>query len=58
MTEPEQLLKLIDGHIEALKDYRDGGCIAGMKSIRWLVYSFFNAPKKEQTKNDQQDFEL
>jgi hypothetical protein len=66
MTEQEELLKLIDGHIQVmvetlsldLSDRSDRGYYQGMKSIRWLVYNFFNAPKKEETKNDQQDFGL
>lgn len=64
MTEPEELLKLIDAHIEVIKyglsdnDYREMLFCQGMNDIRWLVYNFFNAPKKEETPNDQQDFEL
>ena len=51
MTEPEQLLKLIDGHIEAMIkqdgifNTSDINYYEGMKSIRWLVYNFFNAPR-------------
>lgn len=50
MTEPEELLKLIDGHIEAMintgeSDKLDEAYYQGMKSIRWLVYNFFNAPR-------------
>jgi hypothetical protein len=63
MTEPEELLKLIDGHI-GLSETDVGiysycmGYYAGMIEVRRLVYNFFNAPKKEETKNDQQDFGL
>lgn len=54
MTEPEQLLKLIDGHIEVMSegiDFNKGvadstrAYFAGMKSIRWLVYNFLNSPR-------------
>jgi hypothetical protein len=53
MTEPEELLKLIDGHIEVmvdtlsldLSDRSDLGYYEGMKGVRWLVYNFFNAPR-------------
>lgn len=53
MTEPEQLLKLIDGHIEVMintlsldmTDRSDRGYYEGMKGVRWLVYNFFNAPR-------------
>jgi hypothetical protein len=66
MTEQEELLKLIDGHIQVmvetlsldLSDRSDRGYYEGMKGVRWLVYNFFNAPKKEQTPNDLQDFGL
>lgn len=67
MTEQEELLKLINGHIEAKSegiDFEHGvadstrAYFAGMRAIRWLVYDFFNAPKKEETPNDQQDFGL
>ena len=59
MTEQEELLKLIDGHIDIEGKL---GCdslhLAGMRTVRWLVYNFFNAPKKEESPNDQQDFGL
>ena len=59
MTEQEELIKLIDGHIDI---ERKLGCdslhLAGMRTVRWLVYNFFNAPKEEETQNDQQDFGL
>jgi hypothetical protein len=67
MTEPEELIKLIDGHIDGMintleltidTDKSDRAYYQGMKAIRWLVYNFFNAPKVEESKNDQQDFEL
>ena len=51
-SEAQELLKLIDGHIRAItrrdKTFnitRDVNYYAGMKSIRWLVYNFFNAPR-------------
>jgi hypothetical protein len=63
MTEPEELIKLIDGHMSKYADLRyeedyDAGIYLGMRSIRWLVYNFFNAPREEETPNDQQDFGL
>ena len=51
MTEPEQLLKLTDGHIEAMIkqdgifNTSDINYYEGMKSIRWLVYNFLNSPR-------------
>ena len=56
MSEAEQLLKLIDGHIDVMSegiDFNKGvadstrAYFAGMKSIRWLVYNFFNAPRND-----------
>lgn len=47
-SQSEQLLDLIWSHITAmtLAD-SDPRYIDGMKSVRWLVYNFFNAPKKD-----------
>lgn len=65
MTEPEQLLKLIDGHIEAIIkqdgifNTSDINYYEGMKSIRWLVYNFLNAPKKQEVEDaGTKDFSL
>lgn len=50
MSEPEELLKLIDARMEAFKNNddshdRDLFYYGGMSNIRWLVYDFFNAPR-------------
>lgn len=46
MKESEELLELIDAHIEAFQTSEEN--LWGMKSIRFLVYNFFNAPRPMQ----------
>lgn len=59
-SEAQELLKLIDGHMNMEINL---GCdfqhLIGMKKIRWLVYNFFNAPKKEEVEDaGTKDFSL
>jgi hypothetical protein len=56
MSEQEELLKLIDEELH--KSVSNVDKYEGILNIRCLVYDFFNAPKEEQTPNDQQDFGL
>lgn len=46
MKESDQLLRLIDAHIQVFSTSEDN--MWGMKSIRFLVYNFFNAPRPQQ----------
>lgn len=55
-SEAQELLKLIDGHIEVMietleltidTDKSDRAYYQGMRAIRWLVYNFFNAPRPQ-----------
>lgn len=59
-SEAQELLKLIDGHIEVMietleltidTDKSDRAYYQGMRAIRWLVYNFFNAPKEEEVED-------
>lgn len=45
MTKQEELLKLLDRHIEILKDDNETIYLDGFEACRWLVYNFFNAPR-------------
>lgn len=58
-SEAQELLKLIDGHMDKFvirleptrNNKSEATYLQGMKSIRWLVYNFFNAPKKQEVED-------
>lgn len=57
MSESEELLRLIDAHIEGMAkqgeifDNFDDSYDEGMRAIRWIVYNFFNAPRPNSSAN-------